>query len=208
MAADAPLAPAVVAAGWLGQGCFFARFFVQWLVRERTRRPVVPACFWWLSLAGAGLMSVYALSREVPLLLVGFAVGAGIAARNLLLAAGRGRMDPGWAAGAALGGAGLALWPALGAAARTTCDPVPWLAVGLLGQVLWAARFPLQWWRSERVGHSHFPASFWWLSLAGNLLLLAYAIHLGDAVFVLGFLPGPLLQIRNLVLEHGHARHA
>jgi lipid-A-disaccharide synthase-like uncharacterized protein len=53
---------------------------------------------------------------------------------------------------------------------------------------------------SERAGRSHFPPAFWWLSLAGNGFLLAYALHLRDPVFVLGYLPGPLIQARNLVL--------
>ena len=92
------------------------------------------------------------------------------------------------------------LWIELGAERASTRDALPWLVTGMLGQALWVSRFPVQWWLSERAGRSHFPPVFWWLSLLGNLLLLAYALHLGDPVFVLGFLPGPLLQARNLAL--------
>ena len=207
MGVEAPLEAAVLVAGWSGQACFFARFFVQWLASERARRPVVPASFWWLSLAGAALMSLYALQRGTPLFLVGFAVSATIAVRNLLLSSGGLRLGTRGAALLAVGITGLALWPAVGTAGALQ-EPALWLAIGLGGQVLWAARFPLQWWLSERAGHSHFPPSFWWLSLAGNLLLLAYSLHLRDALFVLGFLPGPLLQLRNLSLGRTHARHA
>jgi lipid-A-disaccharide synthase-like uncharacterized protein len=42
---------------------------------------------------------------------------------------------------------------------------------------------------------------FWWLSLAGNALLLAYAVHLRDPIFIAGFVPGPLVQVRNLMLQ-------
>jgi lipid-A-disaccharide synthase-like uncharacterized protein len=51
---------------------------------------------------------------------------------------------------------------------------------------------------SARAGAT--PAAFWWISLVGNVLMLGYALHLRDPVFVLGYLPGPLIQARNLVL--------
>jgi len=198
--------PAVTAAGWAGQACFFARFFVQWLASERARRSVVPPSFWWLSLSGAVLVSLYALERGTAILLAGFAVTAAIAVRNLLLAAGAPRLGARASTWAALLLAGVALVPAVGVRGAHS-DPLTWLLVGLAGQAAWTARFPLQWWYSERAGRSHFPASFWWLSLVGNGLLLAYALHLGDPVFVLGFLPGPLLQVRNLFLQGAQARH-
>jgi lipid-A-disaccharide synthase-like uncharacterized protein len=81
-----------------------------------------------------------------------------------------------------------------------------WLATGIVGQVLWTSRFLVQWWSSERRGTSHFPRAFWWLSLAGNALLLAYAIHLRDPVYIAGFIPGPIVQVRNLML--GRSRGA
>ncbi len=52
---------------------------------------------------------------------------------------------------------------------------------------------------------SHFPPTSWWLSLLGNALLLAYTIQLGDFKLIVGYLVGPVVQIRNLVL---HARAA
>ncbi len=208
MPAETVLAPAVVALGWLGQACFFARFLAQWLASERARRCLVPPSFWWLSLAGAALMSVYALARGTELFLLGFLVSGAIAVRNLRLAAHGPRLAPRW----------LALLAVLAVAGsfalELASDPLAaggsaaWLAIGALGQALWMARFPVQWWLSERRGTSHFPPAFWWLSLAGNGLLLAYALHLGDPVLVLGFLPGPLLQARNLVLARREPRLA
>jgi lipid-A-disaccharide synthase-like uncharacterized protein len=195
------LVPASVAAGWLGQACFFSRFFVQWLASERARRSVVPRSFWWLSLGGAVLMSAYALGRGTSLLLFGFLVGGAIAVRNLVLARKGTNLDARWFVPLALlflVGLG---WSELAGGEPARAGSPAALALGLLGQALWTARFPLQWVLSERHGHSHFPPAFWWLSLVGNGLLLAYALHLGDPVFVLGFLPGPLLQVRNLVLS-------
>lgn len=208
MPADALLVPAAVAAGWLGQACFFARFFLQWLASERARRSVVPRAFWWLSLAGSVLMSVYAMRQGAGLLLFGFAISAAIATRNLWLGERSARLDGRWGAAAAILIAGLSLWIALATESHAGSGAWLWLAVGALGQALWVSRFPVQWWLSERAGHSHFPPIFWWLSLAGNLLLLAYALHLRDTVFVLGYLPGPLLQARNLALERKSAQRA
>jgi lipid-A-disaccharide synthase-like uncharacterized protein len=48
---------------------------------------------------------------------------------------------------------------------------------------------PLQWWLSEREGTSRFPPVFWWTSLTGNLLLLGYALHIRDLLFVAAYLP-------------------
>ena len=75
-----------------------------------------------------------------------------------------------------------------------------WLAVGLAGQATIFSRFLVQWIASERAGRSYVPLAFWWLSLAGSFLLLAYALHRRDPVFVLGQAFGWLVYMRNLVL--------
>ena len=78
--------------------------------------------------------------------------------------------------------------------------PAGWLLFGMLGQGLFSARFLVQWLASERRGRSVVPVSFWWLSMAGGTVLLAYALHRRDPVFVLGQLPGIVIYGRNLVL--------
>ena len=75
-----------------------------------------------------------------------------------------------------------------------------WLLVGFLGQATFSLRFLVQWWRSERAGRSVVPLAFWYLSLTGGLLLLCYAIHRQDPVFVLGQLTGVFVYLRNLHL--------
>src|SRR5215471_14738899 len=47
--------------GWVGNAIFFSRFFVQWYATEKLKKVVVPAAFWWLSLAGSFLLLSYAL---------------------------------------------------------------------------------------------------------------------------------------------------
>lgn len=75
-----------------------------------------------------------------------------------------------------------------------------WLIVGLLGQGLFFMRFFVQWLQSEREGRSVVPVAFWYFSVAGGLILLLYALHRRDAVFIIGQLGGLLIYARNLHL--------
>ena len=73
-----------------------------------------------------------------------------------------------------------------------------WLATGFLGQALFSMRFIVQWITSERAGRSVTPVTFWYFSLAGGLVLLSYAIHRRDPVFITGQAMGLLVYVRNL----------
>lgn len=73
-----------------------------------------------------------------------------------------------------------------------------WLAIGLLGQALFSARFIVQWLQSERVKKSVIPSAFWYFSMAGGVTLLAYAIHRRDPVFIIGQSTGLIIYFRNL----------
>jgi lipid-A-disaccharide synthase-like uncharacterized protein len=53
-----------VCLGWAGNAVFGSRFFVQWWATERQKRVVVPTVFWWLSLAGSGLLLIYGIHRK------------------------------------------------------------------------------------------------------------------------------------------------
>jgi lipid-A-disaccharide synthase-like uncharacterized protein len=77
-----------------------------------------------------------------------------------------------------------------------------WLAIGLSGQALFSARFLVQWLASERRKLSVMPNAFWYLSIVGGLILLAYAIHRRDPVFILGQLTGTFIYGRNLWFIH------
>jgi lipid-A-disaccharide synthase-like uncharacterized protein len=46
---------------------------------------VVPRAFWHLSLAGGGVLLLYALHKQDPVFILGQAAGLGIYARNLWL---------------------------------------------------------------------------------------------------------------------------
>jgi len=84
-----------------------------------------------------------------------------------------------------------------------------WLLLGFGGQVLFMGRFVLQWFVSERQRRSVIPVSFWYLSIAGALVLLAYAMHRHDPVFTAGQGLGVAIYLRNLHLiraERARAR--
>ena len=73
-----------------------------------------------------------------------------------------------------------------------------WLILGFIGQVMFTMRFIIQWIASEKKKESIIPISFWYFSLIGGLVVLFYAIHRMDPVFILAYLPGNLIYFRNL----------
>ena len=83
--------------------------------------------------------------------------------------------------------------------AGSTGDAV-WLLVGLLGPLAFTARFIVHWVASERAKASVMPVAFWYLSIVGGLVVLAYGIHKLDLVIILGQLPGVVVYSRNLWL--------
>ena len=83
-----------------------------------------------------------------------------------------------------------------------------WVVVGLGGQLLFTARFLVQWIASERARKSTVPVSFWYFSMAGGVILFAYAIYRKDPVFILGQSMGLVIYARNLWLIHAERREA
>ena len=73
-----------------------------------------------------------------------------------------------------------------------------WLIFGFVGQGVFGARFLVQWLASEKAKKSVIPTLFWYLSLAGSVMLLTYAIHRQDPVFIVGQSMGFLIYTRNL----------
>jgi lipid-A-disaccharide synthase-like uncharacterized protein len=81
-----------------------------------------------------------------------------------------------------------------------------WLGVGFLGQALFSMRFLIQWIHSERHRRSLIPVLFWHFSIAGGVVLLAYAIWRKDPVFITGQAAGLVIYARNLYLIHRERR--
>jgi len=72
------------------------------------------------------------------------------------------------------------------------------LVLGFTGQALFFMRFLVQWISSEKHKKSVIPVAFWYFSIGGSTLLLAYAIIRKDPVFIVGQATGFLIYIRNL----------
>ncbi len=75
-----------------------------------------------------------------------------------------------------------------------------WVIIGFIGQTLFGARFIIQWIVSEKRGESTIPLAFWYCSIGGSIVLLTYAIHREDPVFIVGQSLGSIIYIRNLIL--------
>lgn len=72
--------------------------------------------------------------------------------------------------------------------------------VGLFANLFFAWRFVVQWIASERAKRSVIPELFWWISLAGTVMMLVYAIYFGRLAVFIGQLTGWVVYIRNIWL--------
>jgi len=80
-----------------------------------------------------------------------------------------------------------------------------WKVVGWLGNATFFSRFFVQWYATEKRKQVVVPTAFWWLSLAGSLLLLSYALfHDRDSVFIFAYAFTWIPYIRNLVIHQRH----
>ncbi len=75
-----------------------------------------------------------------------------------------------------------------------------WALVGGVGTALFASRFIIQWFQSEREGRSIIPVAFWYCSLGGGLVTLAYTLHLKSVPLSIGQASGLVVYARNLYL--------
>ena len=192
-------------AGFTAQAFFAARFLVQWLFSERARRSLMPIHFWYFSVAGAALLLAYAVHKRDPVITAGQLIGLGIYLRNLEFI---GREHKG-------AGARSWIWPWLAltsaavisgyhmgpdSASRPLVLDDFWTLFGFVGQALFTGRFVVQWFYTERARRSVMPLAFWYLSISGGLMLLAYAVAVRDPVIILGQLFGITVYSRNLML--------
>lgn len=98
-----------------------------------------------------------------------------------------------------------AIWAALHVQSWTE---FVWVMVGFVGQMMFTARFLVQWLASEKQRRSVIPVMFWYFSLGGGLILFLYALYRRDPVFILGQSTGLIIYIRNLWLIRAEKRRA
>jgi lipid-A-disaccharide synthase-like uncharacterized protein len=80
-----------------------------------------------------------------------------------------------------------------------------WKVIGWMGNAVFSSRFLVQWYATERSKQVVVPILFWWLSLAGSLLLLSYALfHQHDSVFIFAYAFTWIPYVRNLIIHRRH----
>jgi len=79
-----------------------------------------------------------------------------------------------------------------------------WKVVGWLGNAVFFSRFFVQWYATEKLKRVVVPMAFWWLSLAGSLLLLSFALSERSSVFIFAYAFTWIPYIRNLVIHRRH----
>ena len=75
-----------------------------------------------------------------------------------------------------------------------------WLVFGIVAQLLFGARFIVQWIASERAGRSIMPLAFWFFSMAGGLMTLVYGLVRREPIIILGQTLSTVIYVRNLML--------
>jgi lipid-A-disaccharide synthase len=204
--------------GFLSSLTFGLRMAFQWLYSEYLGKSTVTPTFWKLSLTGNVLLAFHAfiqLQFHVFIIQVGNGV---IAWRNLNLmqpSQSRLRTRQALAVMAATLALGTLLFASQGLFTPHTWIRVPvtpwsnpeahtvswmWHVAGTIGIVLFNSRFWVQWWGAESAKQSSLGATFWWISLAGEILCFSYFMKIGDAVNFIGPLFALVPYVRNLAL--------
>ncbi len=80
----------------------------------------------------------------------------------------------------------------------TPTTELVWITIGFTAQFMFSMRFTMQWVATEKARASIIPETFWYFSLAGGLLLLAYAVYRMDPVFKIGQAAGLVIYARNI----------
>lgn len=80
-----------------------------------------------------------------------------------------------------------------------------WKIIGWLGNAVFFSRFFVQWYATEKKKRVVVPVLFWWLSLAGSLLLLCYAVFYNkDHIVIFAYAFTWIPYIRNLIIHQRH----
>lgn len=224
MAADTPTA---VHFGWTllgiaGAVVFYGRFYVQWVVSEWHKRSVMPIAFWYMSAIGSLMLLVFAVITQSPLGALGQNMNIVIYSRNLVhIWRNEGklprRVDIALhliVVTIALTAVGLVAWTWYREYEYTQAAPLDtartvwiWLAIGVLGQALFALRFLGQWLVTEVRRESVIPTFFWHVSLLAATLQCAAFVQRAftqpeEWVFAAGMASTILIYARNIWFVH------
>lgn len=203
--------------GSAGALLFYGRFYLQWIVSEVQKRSVIPIAFWYVSSIGSVILLVYGIHIQSPMGTLSQSVNMVIYSRNLVHIW-RERRGPSQRRDKAIHAVvALIVLAALYFTARTWLNEYAvtrtvtaeearqtwfWLAVGLVGQGMFALRFLIQWAVTEIKRRSVFPIAFWYISIvAASLLAISFAQR-REWVYAVGLVATIFIYGRNLWFIH------
>jgi lipid-A-disaccharide synthase-like uncharacterized protein len=201
--------------GTAGALIFYGRFYVQWIASERAGRSVMPILFWYMSCLGSVMLMALAVATRSPIGALSQSFNLVPYGRNLLhIWREQGTLTPFRrrlvnVATVVIAVVALYLlwmvWSGEYKHVQKQPDHVAreawvWLAVGVIGQALFAARFLVQWIATERQRRSVVPAAFWYLSLAAAILQTPVYFHRREWEFAIGMLATIVIYVRNVFL--------
>lgn len=198
----------IFALGFLSQVLFFARTIVQWLKSEKAGKILSPVLFWQISLMASILMLIYGILRKDFAIILGQMITFFIYIRNLQLQGAWKKIPLYFRALVVLMPFICIIWILFSGSYSLSHilynnDISPWLFLfGIAAQIIFTFRFVYQWLVSEKNKLSELPPGFWYISLAGSLLIFTYAIFRNDPVLLIGHLGSMVMYIRNLMLHY------
>ncbi len=204
--------------GFLANFCFFLRFIYQWGNSEIKKKSIVDPAFWRISLIGNSIMVLHTMIQLQFGILLIQTVNGMISLRNLNLMK---ETKKRWSFRSTIllfiatiaittfcfllqcssqEGFVFARTPQF--LGKMAANPLPpyWHIFGMSGAALFASRFWIQWWCSEKRQESTLGKSFWWISLIGAAISSVYFIMMADIVNFIGPTIGMIPYIRNLIL--------
>ncbi|MCX6237866.1 MAG: lipid-A-disaccharide synthase N-terminal domain-containing protein [Bacteroidia bacterium] len=196
----------VFAIGFAAQLLFAARMIVQWVQSEKAGKPLSPVIFWQLSILGSLVFLLYGILRHDFAIVLGQALVYFIYIRNL-------HLKEKWRSIHLIFRIIVIVAPIvtlgyllpdthgnLSSLLKNEEISLPLQIWGSIGQVIFTLRFYVQWIDSESKNESVLTRKFWFVSLAGSLMILTYAVFRYDPVLFLGQFVGMIVYLRNLML--------
>ncbi|HRI88654.1 MAG TPA: lipid-A-disaccharide synthase N-terminal domain-containing protein [Candidatus Hydrogenedentes bacterium] len=212
-----PVVAAWLCVGIVGTAIFNSRFYVQWYVSEKKKRSVVPTSFWYLSSIGAIILLVYSIHKQSPNGGLSYSLNTVIYSRNLVhIWRNKGKLTRtrsivfqsivGLIAIVAVAIVITIWWREIEhTKTKQQHEAVAtwlWIAVGVLGQALFAGRFIIQWIATEVRRKSVMPNVFWHMSLVAALLLCASFSAQREWLLALGPIINVPVYLRNIWFIH------
>ena len=211
--------PIIQLLGVTGFLLFYGRFYMQWIVSELKGRSVVPVAFWYMSGFGAVSLLLYGAFSGSPLGTLSYCFNTVVYARNLvhiwrekgLLTPSRSKWFHGSIGLVVLVGIVLVAITWWGEYQRTQDTELIeqaknwiWIAIGVLGQGLFALRFLVQWLVTEIRKKSTVPVIFWYISVVAAVLMMSSYIQRGgrEWLFAIGIFFTLFIYLRNIYMIH------